>query len=244
MMASCSRSSCSSLTDAGPGGTPGDVPVQPRTIRRPWCRAVSSTTSPRTRSPLPSSLAARWSPGARQPGIDQDCQVLLVLVLEFLDHELTAASRCSPVDPAWAVTLSDIHAAHDIPPAAPSGRGAGPAGFQSPVAASETSAGSDGRSGGRRHLIGQRAIVTRCSTSPKGDRVPRSRSAKSILATPWAWRLPANAHAIAAGDPSEEYRGSAAGCSRSLSGRPEPGNLPERPPGLRTSGGRFPPCNQ
>ena len=41
--------------------------------------------------------------GARQPGIDQDGQVLLVLLLELLDHQLAAAGRRPPVDPARAV---------------------------------------------------------------------------------------------------------------------------------------------
>ncbi len=41
IMASCSRSSCKSLTEAGPCRTPGAGPVQPSTSRRPWCRQVS-----------------------------------------------------------------------------------------------------------------------------------------------------------------------------------------------------------
>ena len=41
--------------------------------------------------------------GARQPRIDQDGQVLLVLLLEFLDHQLAAAGRRPPMDPARAV---------------------------------------------------------------------------------------------------------------------------------------------
>src|SRR5262245_57663972 len=40
---------------------------------------------------------------ARQPGVDQDRQVLLILLLEFLDHELAAPGRGPPVDPPRAI---------------------------------------------------------------------------------------------------------------------------------------------
>ena len=41
--------------------------------------------------------------GPRQPGVEQDRQVLLVLLLELLDHRLAEPGRGPPVDPARAV---------------------------------------------------------------------------------------------------------------------------------------------
>src|SRR6185312_1282158 len=40
---------------------------------------------------------------ARQPRVDEDGQVLLVLLLEFLDHQLAAPGRRPPVDPPRAI---------------------------------------------------------------------------------------------------------------------------------------------
>ena len=84
--------------------------------------------------------------GARQPRIDQDRQVLLVLLLELLDHQLAAAGRRPPVDPPRAVARAVIAQPmvfhllrRTVMPLAR-------AGSRSPGAASETSAGSDGRS--------------------------------------------------------------------------------------------------
>ncbi len=41
--------------------------------------------------------------GPGQPGVEQDRQVLLVLLLELLDHRLAEPGRGPPVDPARAV---------------------------------------------------------------------------------------------------------------------------------------------
>src|SRR5262249_51831692 len=38
-----------------------------------------------------------------KPGVDQDREVLFVLVLELLDHQLAATCRRAPMDPPWAV---------------------------------------------------------------------------------------------------------------------------------------------
>ena len=46
--------------------------------------------------------------GPGQPGVDQYGQVLLVLLLELLDHQLAAAGRGPPVDPPWAVARAIV----------------------------------------------------------------------------------------------------------------------------------------
>src|SRR5580698_8370279 len=46
--------------------------------------------------------------GTRQPGINQDRQVLLILLLELFDHQLAAPRRRAPVDPTWAVARTVI----------------------------------------------------------------------------------------------------------------------------------------
>ena len=46
--------------------------------------------------------------GPRQPGVDEDRQILLVLLLELLDHQFIALRRRPPVDPALTIAGSII----------------------------------------------------------------------------------------------------------------------------------------
>ena len=104
IMASCSSSSCSSLTEAGPCRTPGVGPGPAQDEPAALVPAGLQAERRRERDRLLERLALFGRGlGPRQPGIDQDRQVLLVLLLEFLDHQLAAAGRRPPVDPPRAV---------------------------------------------------------------------------------------------------------------------------------------------
>ena len=109
IMASCSRSSCNSLTEAGPCRTPGAGPGpaqhEPAALVPASFQAERRRERDRLFQRLP--LFGRGL-GSRQPRIDQDGQVLLILLLEFLDHQLAATGRCSPVDPPRAVARAII----------------------------------------------------------------------------------------------------------------------------------------
>ncbi len=192
------------MTEAGPCRTPGAGPVQPRTSRRPWCRQVSRQSV--AANEIACSSASRCSGaglGARQPGIDQDGQVLLVLLLELLDHQLAAPGRRPPVDPARAVARAVIaqpvvfHLLRRavVPLAAPV--------FGRLPLHLKPAAGQMADLGINDDLVGQR---DRDPMLDQAERRPGAQIeiAKPILAAPGARALPADPRAIAAGDPGEE----------------------------------------
>ena len=242
--ASCSRSSWSSLTEAGPCRTPGVGPVQPRTSLRPWWRQVSRQSV--AANGIACSIASRCSGaglGPRQPGIDQDGKVLLVLLLEFLDHRLAAAGRRPPVDPAAGCRRAGSRAARGIPPAAPSGRAAGRAGSRSPAAAQEPATGEMADLGINQHLVGDersRAVLHQAERGPR----PQIEVAELVLAPFGARALPADPRPLACRDlreedPVHDRRGTRRSCDR-----PESANLRRTAPAPRTSDGRFRACNR
>ena len=184
---------------------PAAAPGAGRSRGRAW---------PRTRSPARRPRAARGPSGARQPRVDQDGQVLLVLLLEFLDHQLAAPGRRPPVDPARAVAGAIVAQAvvfhllrRAVVPLAAAVLGR--LTLHLKPAARETPDPWDRPRSGR-----SSAIVVRCSTSPNGDRVPMSRSRNAILAALGAPRLPADPRAIATRDPREENPRRDHRCSR------------------------------
>ena len=108
-MASCSSSSCKQLDRSRPlpHARRGARPAQhePAALVPAGLQAKRRRERDRLFQCLP--LFGRGL-GSRQPGIDQDGQVLLVLLLELLDHQLAPAGRCPPVDPPRAVARAII----------------------------------------------------------------------------------------------------------------------------------------
>ena len=104
MTASCSSSSWSSLTEAGPWRTPGRRagPAQEQAAALAPAGLQADRRGELDRLLQRLALLGR-DLAPRQPGVEQDRQVLLVLLLELLDHRLAEPRRGPPVDPARAV---------------------------------------------------------------------------------------------------------------------------------------------
>ena len=84
-------------------GLPVRGPSSPGSADGPGDGRSPGKPSRRKRSIVPPPRAARPSPSSRQPGVNQDCHVLFVLLLEFLDHQFAALRRGPPVDPPRAI---------------------------------------------------------------------------------------------------------------------------------------------
>ena len=140
----------------------------------------------------------------RQPRVDQDRQVLLVLLLELLDHQLVALCRRPPVDPALTIAGPIIAKAmilhllrRLIMPLSPTILGRLSL-DQEPASGELADLRIDRRSGPGRE------IVTRCSTIPNGARVPTSRSRNRYFPRFGAGASPLDPFPLATRYPREE----------------------------------------
>ena len=188
---------------AGPPAGPGPAQEEPPPLVAAGLQAERRRERDRLLEGL-ALLGGHLGPG--QPGVDQDRQVLLVLLLELLDHQLAAPGRGPPVDPARAVARSGNRAGRDIPPAGPSGRAAGPGGSRSPAAGLEPAPGELADPRIDEDLVGMRDRDAALD-QPERRAGAEVEVAEAVLAAAGALRLPADPHPVAAGTRAKKTRG-------------------------------------